>query len=371
MSQNMNPLSNGSYWGPIGEGSQEIQLERLFLASGYLTGMGFGMQLMLYFACMRILWRGSKTRFAWFLMGYTSLLCATNVITTVTAYIGVEQTYIDNRNFPGGVVAFITASVVLPFDVISTTMPIFGCFLGDALLLWRVHVIWRASTLTGRAMINLYMIPPGILVLASFAVGLVWDVQSALPTRGFFAASAGQTALAYFSLTLASNVLMTGMIVFRIWGYQRKIRGSLGDEHGTHYTSITTMFVESAALYSIMSILVLGTFAAKSNISQIFLGLTPGIQLISTYFIIWRVAEGRAWSREAVTTTASIIRFNQTSADTQRPTKPGMRFSTNLFTSTTNASSTREIDMPLQSFSSNQSKRAYDNQTDRGLWHSG
>jgi hypothetical protein len=39
---NQDPLTNGSYWGPMGESAAEIQLEKLFLASGYLTGLTFG-----------------------------------------------------------------------------------------------------------------------------------------------------------------------------------------------------------------------------------------------------------------------------------------------------------------------------------------
>jgi hypothetical protein len=109
-------------------------------------------------------------------------------------------------------------------------------------------------------------------------MGILFDIVSAQPT-GFFSAIAMKIALAYFSLTLTLNLLLTLMICLRIWGYQRLIRESLGADYGKQYTSITTMFIESAALYTAVSIAVLATFATGSTLSQIFLGIAPCCQV--------------------------------------------------------------------------------------------
>jgi len=314
------------------------------------------MQLILYFACMRILWRESRTRYSYFLMGYSTLLCLDNVMYTVSSYIGVELAYIDNRNFPGGVVGFLIASAVLPTNIVSITAVVIGDFLTDALLLWRVRVIWRAS-LTGKSRANVAMLIPGILVLASLGLGIAWDIETAAP-GGFYVVSVARISLAYFSLSLVSNLVMTGMIVYRIWTYQSIIRQSLGGDHGSHYNFVTTMFVESAALYSIMSILVLGAFAANSTLSQIFLGLAPGVQLISSYFIIWRVAEGRALSKETITAPTNSLRFygGTNSAGGQISGGTGLTFSTNPSDTTALASaSTREVSIPLQELGTKES----------------
>jgi hypothetical protein len=53
---------------------------------------------------------------------------------TVSSYIGVELAYIDNRNFPGGVVGFLIASATLPSNVVSISAVVIGGFLTDVLL---------------------------------------------------------------------------------------------------------------------------------------------------------------------------------------------------------------------------------------------
>lgn len=74
-SQNLNPLTNGSYWGPVDEAPADILLEKLFLASGWIVGLTCGpsclngcgenvlivvdnttgMQFIIYLLCMRVL----------------------------------------------------------------------------------------------------------------------------------------------------------------------------------------------------------------------------------------------------------------------------------------------------------------------------
>ena len=65
----------------------------------------------------------------------------------------------------------------------------------------------------------------------------------------------------YFAISLSLNIILTVMIAGRIWYYQRSVMtATIGGEFAVHYTSITTMFVESATIYSITSLLLLVTF---------------------------------------------------------------------------------------------------------------
>lgn len=38
-------LTNGTYYGPVDESPSDIFLEKTFIASGYLTGVGYGTPL--------------------------------------------------------------------------------------------------------------------------------------------------------------------------------------------------------------------------------------------------------------------------------------------------------------------------------------
>lgn len=85
-------------------------------------------------------------------------------------------------------------------------------------------------------------------------------------------------------MSLSLNILLTLMIVGRIWAYQREGKATFGRDFGARYTSISTMFIESAAMYSIVSILFLGTYATGEPTNQIWFGISPSIQV--SYIII-------------------------------------------------------------------------------------
>ena len=142
-----------SYYGPVNETASDIFLEKTFLISGYLTALGYGqllsissictfthlcysgVQLVLYIACMRILWRvESRNNFTYFLLFYITLLCSMNTIWTATSAVGLQLTFIDNRNYPGGVIGFLNVEFGLPSNVASLTSYIIGNILADALL---------------------------------------------------------------------------------------------------------------------------------------------------------------------------------------------------------------------------------------------
>lgn len=109
------------------------------------------------------------------------------------------------------------------------------------------------------------------------------------------------------------NIILTAMIVGQMVATRNKSRKMFGEAYGDHYSSLSTMFVESAAMYSLMSIPLLISYGLMHPISQIFLALNPSAQVntnltnstyganllgkvIANYLIIYRVAQGRAWT---------------------------------------------------------------------------
>ena len=76
----------------------------------------------------------------------------------------------------------------------------------------------------------------------------------------------------YISLSLSLNVLLTFMIVVRLVLRGRRIRAAMGSPAGISrlYKSIATMLVESSALFAVNSLLVIGTWAAKHPVANVF-----------------------------------------------------------------------------------------------------
>ncbi|KLO04478.1 hypothetical protein SCHPADRAFT_810673, partial [Schizopora paradoxa] len=68
--------------------------------------------------------------------------------------------------------------------------------------------------------------------------------------------------------------------------------------HGSHYTSIISIIVESAALYSAFSIFFIIPFARNSLITGVPMQLIGQVQGFATLLIVHRVASGIAWSSD-------------------------------------------------------------------------
>ncbi|KAI0060430.1 hypothetical protein BV25DRAFT_961919 [Artomyces pyxidatus] len=294
-------MSNSTGYGPVGETATDIFLERTFLASGYLTAFGYGVQLVLYWACVRVLWKSHTRgrRPSLFLIAYITVLCAMNTIWTGTSAYGLQLTFIDNRNYPGGPFGFLLVEFSLPVNVLSLASYIIGNILADALMLWRCWVIWAASI--GRKA-NLVMVVPVLTLFGSLAMAIIYAIETASPA-GFFSQVTVDFGIVFFALSMSLNILLTLMIVGRMWADQ----GRSSTARRSHYTSASTIFIESAALYAVSSLLLLVTYSIGNPINQIFLGLSPSVQMIANYLIIYRVAKGRAWSTDLRTEEGALV----------------------------------------------------------------
>ena len=91
--------------------------------------------------------------------------------------------------------------------------------------------------------------------------------------------------------------------------------------------SAAAIIVESAALYTAFAIAFLVSYALNKPINQVWLGCAQAAQQIATYLIIYRVADGTAWSREAMES-KTLTSFNAAGAGARTATD--VRFTTEL-----------------------------------------
>jgi hypothetical protein len=82
----------------------------------------------------------------------------------------------------------------------------------------------------------------------------------------------------FSSLSALVNIILAALIVSRLVYHRRYIRNTLGVEHGSPYTNIITMCVESSALIVIASSLftILG-FVAPGHGGQVMFDIIPHI----------------------------------------------------------------------------------------------
>src|SRR5258706_1250766 len=91
--------------------------------------------------------------------------------------------------------------------------------------------------------------------------------QFILLKRGLFSPALEYWAKAFFCCTLATNLLVTGLIAGRIWAHGRKLDKSVGSlpSMGPQYWGILAIIIESGALYSSALIIEIALYASKTN----------------------------------------------------------------------------------------------------------
>ncbi|KAF8204054.1 hypothetical protein BJ912DRAFT_224815 [Pholiota molesta] len=319
-------MGSTPYWGPD-ESAYDIFLERTFLAGDFLSGMGYGMQLILYISCALFLWntRESRGKQSIYLLVYITILLSVETMFAAVQARTVQVMYIDNRNYPGGPWQYFLATQYLVINVMFYATLFILTFLSDLLVLWRCWIIWGGSgTTVSYAVVAL----PFLMVLASFGMGTLWTLQSSQPGLSLYSALPMAYGTSYYAISLSVNILLTILIAARLLMYRRRaMLAALPHGHATHYVSLAAIFVESAALYSIVALTFIISYALNNPINQIFLCMASSAQQIAGYLIIYRLAEGRAWNQETSARKPTTLRFHQS---TSRGTAATM--STNLET---------------------------------------
>ncbi|KZV85634.1 hypothetical protein EXIGLDRAFT_622821 [Exidia glandulosa HHB12029] len=302
------------------ETATTIFLEQTFIAEDVVTGTGYGIQLMLYLGCARFLWsqRGIGKLQPMLLLAYITVLVLVETVFVAVQARTIQGTlslqynlrqytdgpshvadmYVDNRNYPGGPWQYFLATQYLPENVLFIATLFTATFLSDALVLWRCWVIWSASG--SRLIACLVVAFPIICLVASFVVGVLWARESSKPGLSLYSELPINLGTSYYALSLGVNVFLTFLIAARLIFYRRRVSAALPSDDGRSYVSLATIFVESAALYSVCAFLFLVTYAIQSPMNQVFLGMTNTGQQIATYLIIYRVAEGHDFGRRTL-----------------------------------------------------------------------
>ncbi|KAM5533526.1 hypothetical protein V8D89_012805 [Ganoderma adspersum] len=319
----------GVYYGPD-EDETTKDLERYFIAGDFITGTGFGIQIVLWWTCVNYLWK--ERRRSWktiLLIAYLSLLLAVEFVFCIVQARTVQVIYVENRNYPGGPWQYFLDTQYLAINVIFYATLFVGTFLCDLLVLWRCYIIWRAS---GRGMAYAIIAFPTVMLIASFVMGTLWTLQSSFPGLSLYSKQPLAFGTSYYAISLGLNIVLTALILVRLLMYRRTHLAHLPSGHAQQYLSLATLIIESAALYSIFAIMFLVSYAMNKPINQVWLGFVQAAQQIATYLIIYRVANGTAWSKEAMesrTFTSNTLSLRRTgSSDPRKRLSPDVQFTT-------------------------------------------
>jgi hypothetical protein len=181
-----------------------------------------------------------------------------------------------SNTYPGGPAAYF-ADVAQETYVIKNAIYILQTLVGDAVAIYRCYVVWQ----TAWVIILPCMLWCGIAVTGALSV--YGDSQ----TSGIISTVVNIECMgAFCALTLAANLLSSGLLVYRIWKIERNVANSRAK---VMTTSVIRVVMDSAVLYTLaLLITIMGSFCSGSGPFVLIDMLTPVIS-ITFYMVIIRI----------------------------------------------------------------------------------
>ncbi|PPQ94122.1 hypothetical protein CVT25_007916 [Psilocybe cyanescens] len=179
--------------------------------------------------------------------------------------------WIQHRDDEGGPLAYFDSSANSWFETLGTATDVVANIMADALLVYRCYVIWRRSIWI--------LIPLILLYMSSIVFSLLTTIQSALPNNTVLGSSTN-FYIPWISLTSGLNVIVTGLIVFRILAFSHRARGTMPPEAHKVYTGAASILIESALPFSILGI-IFAVYTAKNLAPQEALAFIWGTFFVS------------------------------------------------------------------------------------------
>ncbi|EIN10129.1 hypothetical protein PUNSTDRAFT_43150 [Punctularia strigosozonata HHB-11173 SS5] len=279
-----------------------IALERAIFNGAGLGAVAYGLNLALFVQCVPLLWAQRKRdpKYSYAALLFVGLIFSFSTIANGIAMFMNQLAFVDDRNYPGGPAVFASEQVPITqnLNLVATACYFFNQWLQDGFLLYRLYVI--ADTL------RTWMMPiPVLLYIGSIALG-------------------NDTTITYYSFVVALNMLITLLIVARLMSTRATVRKYLGPEHGSLYTSVSALLIESAFIYSAIDLAFIITFALNSTGTYILQPIVGQLESIAPFIIVLRVAQGKAVTKQTMrsmhgahATTGTSMQFATAAATTR------------------------------------------------------
>ncbi|OAX42280.1 hypothetical protein K503DRAFT_710954 [Rhizopogon vinicolor AM-OR11-026] len=275
--------------------------ETTWLQGAILSAFLYGIVVVFFAMCWRSLWPRIRSHNSGYKKCRLFLCCVVFlfVMATILAVSDAYETqkaFIENRLFPGGPSAFAQTSFSLEFGI--------GFLLTDwcalILMIWRCMVVYRDTRLY-----PVVCVLGGLLLVGTVVVGLLWIVIVTRPQRNIGWMSL-EFLFPYLCIVLATTIFVSLLTVLRLLYHRHKISRILGTGHGEIYASFAAIVVESAAVYSIFSFIYLIPFAIHNPLADALSQMLGQAQVIASLLIIFRVSEGKGWTRRAPSTDSTM-----------------------------------------------------------------
>jgi len=170
-------------------------------------------------------------------------------------------------------------------DILKSVLYVTVTLVSDAFILYRLFIVWdRSYSIT---------ILPFLLYIADIAISVLWVYTLTLvkPDDDIYASVLSVRVTAFYSITLAMNVICTSLIAFKILRIQKRV-APLTTISRDQFSRAVEIIVESCSIYSALLVVMITTFASGSPAVFIILNLMCPIIGIVFSSVIVRVGLG-------------------------------------------------------------------------------
>ncbi|KAK0211607.1 hypothetical protein IW262DRAFT_349992 [Armillaria fumosa] len=266
---------------------QDLPVDLASLVGLWCTTVLYGIHIVLYLSCVSLL-----TRRRWILLGSATVQFVISTVHIAAGLRSLIEAFIWLKA-PNGSTEYWNNQTRF-VNVLQESATITNCIVGDVVLLWRLYVIWDKSLI-----VSLF---PAFMVLAFGVCGYItiYHLSNLIAFNPESVHTLYRWLQASWSLSLATQICVTGLIVARIWWMTRRTGSWQLSRKSQPYMDVIWMIVESGAISAFTSTLFLVFFNLKPQIS-IILGDSLGqISAIAPALIIFRVGLGAKVKTESL-----------------------------------------------------------------------
>ncbi|TFK48287.1 hypothetical protein OE88DRAFT_568658 [Heliocybe sulcata] len=309
-----------------------LQAQRVNYISLWVATLALGVYAAIFFAALQLLLtRQHATQGAKYLLAVTVLLFILALVQIVLNFAATLFSAFGDPANPDP----STVNLDNIFATVDNFLTVTTNLVADCLLAWRCYIIWGRKP----AVITV----PTLFIVVGTVAGYTYSgysVQSYLlaqvgiegypsPSVTVFNELSREQDLenvlttVFYAMTFASNVVMTGLIVGRIWWLHRNFRESAAGIDTRLYANLVTLFVESGGIHSTLLLLSMATvssssigvyeaYAIVSSLAIITAGLSP--TLIIVLLALGRTANPTAAAAQTTMAFAAPPRVRSESA---------------------------------------------------------
>lgn len=263
-----------------------IPLDAGTLMSTVLEGILYGFSILLFIGTIWSLTHKQRIRDINRPIAVVAiLLCMLSTAHIIVDIVRVEYAFVSYRStYPGGPSAFL-ADVSQQTYVLKHAFYVLQTLLADGVVIYRCYTVWQSIWI---------IILPSMLwcsVAVTGVIGLYCAAQSGSDSGDIYAQVLANWVTAFFSLTIATNLLSSVLLVYRIWS----IESNASTARATKGTMmpIVRVLVDTAILYSVVLFIALICFVCTNNGEVVVLDMIMPIVSIAFYMVLIRIAIAR------------------------------------------------------------------------------